>query len=84
MGQHWNQLKVVLHQKAKIEQSIRMTKACSFQKSAHHVGCIGETRIVKRLVCVFAFFVNLSVVIFFSRCFVHYAMQFLTCGFDWV
>jgi hypothetical protein len=65
MGQHWNQLKVVLHQEAKIEQFIRMAKTRSLQKSAHCVGRIGETRISKHLVCVFAFFVNLLVGICF-------------------
>jgi hypothetical protein len=64
MGQHWNQLKVVLHQETKIEQFIRMTKARYLQKSAHHVGRIEETRIAKHLVCVFAF-VNLLVGICF-------------------
>jgi hypothetical protein len=74
--QHWNQLKIVLDQEAKIELYIRMTKACSLQKNAHCIGHVGETRIVECLVCVFAFFVIYWLIHVFFNYFVHYVMQF--------
>jgi hypothetical protein len=68
MEQHLNKLIVVLHQKAKNEQSNKMKKTYSLQKSAHHVKHVGEIGIAKCLVYVFAFFRK------FVDCFIHYEM----------